>query len=335
LACANKCVFCWRHHKNPVGTEWKWKMDEPDAIVEESVSRHIAMIKELRGLPGLVPERFLEAQTVRHCALSLVGEPIMYPRINDLIKCLHERKISTFLVTNAQFPDAMEKLVPVTQLYVSVDAANPEALGVVDRPLFKDYWDRFIKCLHLIKDKKQRTVYRLTLVKKFNMQDAIEYGRLVELGRPDFIEVKAVTYCGTTGTSDITMKDIPWHDEVVSFCRGILDSTETLRGDYEIACEHRHSCIVLLANKRFKFNDVWHTWIDYDKFHSLVEAGQDFSALDYCEPTPAWAIYGADERGFDPRDKRVFVKGAKAKNAASAGGKESSELSRSLVVATV
>jgi wyosine [tRNA(Phe)-imidazoG37] synthetase (radical SAM superfamily) len=19
LACANKCVFCWRHHKNPVG----------------------------------------------------------------------------------------------------------------------------------------------------------------------------------------------------------------------------------------------------------------------------------------------------------------------------
>ena len=25
LACANKCVFCWRHHKNPVATEWKWK----------------------------------------------------------------------------------------------------------------------------------------------------------------------------------------------------------------------------------------------------------------------------------------------------------------------
>ena len=27
---ANKCVFCWRHHKNPVGTEWKWSMDPPD-----------------------------------------------------------------------------------------------------------------------------------------------------------------------------------------------------------------------------------------------------------------------------------------------------------------
>ena len=32
LACANKCVFCWRHHSNPVGTEWKWLMDEPDKV---------------------------------------------------------------------------------------------------------------------------------------------------------------------------------------------------------------------------------------------------------------------------------------------------------------
>jgi wyosine [tRNA(Phe)-imidazoG37] synthetase (radical SAM superfamily) len=42
---------------------------------------------------------------VRHCALSLVGEPIMYPEINALIAELHSRGISSFLVTNAQFPD--------------------------------------------------------------------------------------------------------------------------------------------------------------------------------------------------------------------------------------
>ena len=28
LACANKCVFCWRHHTNPVGREWRWQMDD-------------------------------------------------------------------------------------------------------------------------------------------------------------------------------------------------------------------------------------------------------------------------------------------------------------------
>lgn len=42
------------------------------------------------------------AAQVRHCALSLVGEPIMYPEINTLVGLLHERRISTFLVTNAQ-----------------------------------------------------------------------------------------------------------------------------------------------------------------------------------------------------------------------------------------
>ena len=43
----------------------------------------------------------------KHCALSLVGEPIMYPEINTRIGLLHDRGISTFLVTNAQFPDSI------------------------------------------------------------------------------------------------------------------------------------------------------------------------------------------------------------------------------------
>ena len=38
----------------------------------------------------------------KHCALSLVGEPIMYPEINALVRLLHGRGLSTFLVTNAQ-----------------------------------------------------------------------------------------------------------------------------------------------------------------------------------------------------------------------------------------
>ncbi|KAH8055162.1 tRNA-4-demethylwyosine synthase [Aureococcus anophagefferens] len=77
LACANKCVFCWRHHKNPVGTSWKWKADDPEAIVAEAVDLHVAMIKECRGVPGVVDWRWRDAHTVRHCALSLVGEPII------------------------------------------------------------------------------------------------------------------------------------------------------------------------------------------------------------------------------------------------------------------
>ena len=122
LACANKCVFCWRHHTNPVGTEWKWKMDGAEFIFDEALQKHYGMIKEFKGVPGVKQERLDEAFNVRHCALSLVGEPIMYPEINKFVDLLHSKNISTFLVTNAQFPDAIKALKPVTQLYVSVDA---------------------------------------------------------------------------------------------------------------------------------------------------------------------------------------------------------------------
>ena len=66
-------------------------------------------------ITGVSQDRLIEGINPRHCALSLVGEPIMYPEINKLVRELHKRRISTFLVTNAQFPDCIENLDPITQ----------------------------------------------------------------------------------------------------------------------------------------------------------------------------------------------------------------------------
>lgn len=52
LACANKCVFCWRHHTNPVGKSWRWKMDDPLEIVNGAIEQHTKMIKQMKGVPG-------------------------------------------------------------------------------------------------------------------------------------------------------------------------------------------------------------------------------------------------------------------------------------------
>ena len=41
---ANKCVFCWRHHKNPVGTEWKWSMDPPDQWLVQHVAIDLMVV---------------------------------------------------------------------------------------------------------------------------------------------------------------------------------------------------------------------------------------------------------------------------------------------------
>lgn len=201
LACANKCVFCWRHHKNPVGREWRWQTDQPLELVESAIANHQQMIKQLKGVPGVQPERWNEAFRVRHCALSLVGEPIIYPYINEFVDLLHQRDISSFLVTNAQFPDKIDSIQLVTQLYVSVDAATKDSMKQVDRPIFADFWERFLASLDSLSRKGQRTVFRLTLIKGWNTEELLNYAELVERGKPSFIEIKGVTYCGTSKAS--------------------------------------------------------------------------------------------------------------------------------------
>ncbi|KFW63788.1 tRNA wybutosine-synthesizing protein 1, partial [Pygoscelis adeliae] len=248
LACANKCVFCWRHHTNPVGTEWRWKMDQPEMILQEAIENHQNMIKQFKGVSGVKADRFEEAMTAKHCALSLVGEPIMYPEINRFVKLLHQHSISSFLVTNAQFPDEIRNLEPVTQLYVSVDASTKESLKRIDRPLFKDFWQRFLDSLKALSEKQQRTVYRLTLVKAWNVDELKAYADLISLGKPDFIEVKGVTYCGESSASNLTMANVPWHEEVVRFVQELAD----LIPGYEIACEHEHSNCLLIAHKKVR-----------------------------------------------------------------------------------
>jgi len=316
LACANKCVFCWRHHKNPVGREWRWATDPPEEIMEGAVANHRKMINEFKGVPGVKPDRFQEGLEPRHCALSLVGEPIIYPHINELVDLMHQRHISTFLVTNAQFPDKITNMRPITQLYVSVDAATKESLKAIDRPLFKDFWERFLACLDALSRKGQRTVYRMTLVKEMNVAEIDEYAQLIARGRPDFVEIKGMTYCGTTNGGDsgaLTMQNVPWHEEVVEFAQTVCAKVAEVMGEeYEVASEHAHSCCILIAKKRFKKEGVWHTWIDYPKFHQLVTSGEPFTALDYMAPTPPWATFGAPEAGFAPYETRHIRKGPNA-----------------------
>ncbi len=43
--------------------------------------------------------------------------------------------------------------MPVTQLYVSVDASTKDSLKKIDRPLFKDFWPRFLDSLRALGEK--------------------------------------------------------------------------------------------------------------------------------------------------------------------------------------
>ncbi|GJC79099.1 S-adenosyl-L-methionine-dependent tRNA 4-demethylwyosine synthase [Colletotrichum liriopes] len=318
LSCSNKCVFCWRHGTNPVGTTWRWVVDPPELIFDGVKANHYNKIKMLRGVPGVRAERFAEAMRIRHCALSLVGEPIFYPYINEFLGMLHAERISSFLVCNAQHPDQLAALKAVTQLYVSIDASNKESLRKIDRPLHRDFWERFQRCLDILREKrfKHRTVFRLTLVKGFNVDDEVEgYAQLVEKGLPCFVEIKGVTYCGTSTASNagLSMSNVPFYWEVAEFVKALEKRLNEKGLRYGIAAEHAHSCCVLLASERFYVDGKWHPRIDYQRFFELLEErgpDGDWKPEDYMgEATPEWATWG--NGGFDPRDERVDRKGRK------------------------
>jgi tRNA wybutosine-synthesizing protein 1 len=313
LSCSNKCVFCWRHGTNPVGTNWRWQVDQPDTILEGALAGHYAKIKQMRGVPGVVAERFAEAFRVRHCALSLVGEPIFYPYINEFLGMLHEKEISSFLVCNAQHPDQLEDLTQVTQLYVSIDAPTKAELKQVDRPLFRDYWERLLRCLDILRTAQshQRTVFRLTLVKGFNMDDVNGYADFVERARPALIEVKGATFCGSSAGNGnpLTMQNIPFYTECQKFVVNLNEELNKRGLGYGIAAEHAHSCCILIGSNQFKIDGEWYTHIDYPKFFELLKSDKKFDKMDYISKTPDWALWGSESAGFNPEDVRVRKKG--------------------------
>ncbi|EPY23622.1 tRNA wybutosine-synthesizing protein 1 [Strigomonas culicis] len=291
MACANNCVFCWRHNTNPTAAEWRWQVDDPKDIVEGMLATQKTLINGVRGMPGVTEEGLAEALNPRHCALSLVGEPVLYPYVNEFLGLLHAKGISTFLVNNGQFPDAVAHLSTVTQLYLSVDAPNRKTMKVLDRPILPDYWERFNHSVDIMRRRAERTVFRLTLIDGFNMSEENigEYKELFDRGQPHFVELKRLTpaFSGNTKTI-LRIKNVPAWDKMKQFavrlCETILD------GDtYHVASIHEHSGCILLAQKQFFIHDQPHTWIDFTKFNALINSPEREKAItphDYLLPTP-------------------------------------------------
>lgn len=320
MACANKCTFCWRSYANPVAMRWNFATDDPQRIVEESLEAHSRRFVRQVVSGGVAREnRAREAEQVRHCALSLVGEPVLYPRIGELLADLHARRISTFVVTNGQFPAQLKELPRVTQLYVSVDAPGPEKLTEVGRPLFADAWQRLLTSLDALREhglRGRRTVCRLTLCRKdMTPQAARGYAELLRRAQPDFVEAKGVTPVPQFNQGGNSIADmVPTHSEVRLFAE--LLQQELARasgagsggtvGAYGLACEHRHSCAVLLAREDKWRTDrrQWRTWIDFEAFFEMQgpASEEEGAELAWSAPTPAWALWDAPEAGLDPED---------------------------------
>tara|TARA_Y100000310_G_scaffold242934_1_gene247228 strand:+ start:24025 stop:25161 length:1137 start_codon:yes stop_codon:yes gene_type:complete len=285
ISCANRCTFCWRGYKAPVSKDWKWGVDNPEDIHEGSLQAHHKLLVGFKGSDKAVGYKM--STTVKHVALSLTGEPIFYPQINESIKLFNKDGISTFLVTNGQYPEHIKDLEPITQLYISIDAPTKEMLKDVDVPLFQDYWERLNLSLDYLKEKQQRTCIRLTVIKGINDVLLQKYADLINRGESDFIEVKAYMHVGPS-QERLSRVNMPLHEYIVNFSKELVKYLP----DYEIVSEHIPSRVVMFARKEYKKDGEWFTWIDFSKYDQLVNAGKEFSSADYLKKTPQVGLSG-------------------------------------------
>ncbi|WP_461867095.1 4-demethylwyosine synthase TYW1 [Thermococcus sp.] len=243
--CTHNCIFCWRPMESFLGTELPKPWDDPAFIVEESIKAQRKLIVGYKGMPGINMKKFEEAWNPKHAAISLSGEPMLYPYMGDLVDEFHKRGFTTFIVTNGTVPERLEEMIREdklpTQLYVSLTAPDIETYNSVNVPMIPDGWERIQEFLRLMNGLSTRTVVRLTLVKGENMHNPKGYAELIKLANPMFVEAKAYMFVGYS-RNRLTINNMPHHEEIRAFAEELL---KHLPG-YHLEDEYEPSRVVLL-----------------------------------------------------------------------------------------
>jgi len=154
------------------------------------------LIKRELTSPNDIMEAHAEALIPNHAAISLDGEPMLYPNISGLVEEFKKRKMTTFIVSNGTLPNRVEELDPLpSQLYITLPAANEKMYKKVCRPMIKNGWDRIMETLELLSSLPTRTLIRLTAVKDLNINEKYidDYIKIIEKANPDFFEIKGFT----------------------------------------------------------------------------------------------------------------------------------------------
>ncbi|WP_276246236.1 4-demethylwyosine synthase TYW1 [Haladaptatus sp. YSMS36] len=216
VKCNERCVFCWRDHRGHAYELDDVQWDDPAAVVEASIKLQRKLLSGFGGNDNVPRELFDQAMEPRHVAISLDGEPSLYPYLPELIDEFHAHDITTFLVSNGTRPGVIERCDP-TQLYISVDAADRKTFDHTVRSVEDDSWDRLIDTMDVLAEKKDtRTVLRTTLVKGVNMANPDWYAALFDRADPDFVELKAYMHVGHS-RGRLDRDSMPSHEEVVEF----------------------------------------------------------------------------------------------------------------------
>jgi len=137
-----------------------------------------------------------EAMNPNHAAISLDGEPMLYPKIGGLVEEFRNRNMTSFIVTNGTLPEKIESLNSLpSQLYITLPAPNEALYKKVCRPMIKNGWSKISNTLDLVESLSCRSLVRITAVKNLNISENYikDYIKLIDKANPNFFEIKGFT----------------------------------------------------------------------------------------------------------------------------------------------
>lgn len=263
IFCNNRCIHCWRDISNAQNKIIE-NPDEPLEIIRGAMKAQQKLLtgfkidkhSKKKQLSRANQEKLKEAQMPNQFALSLTGEPTLYPKIGELISEIRKRKATSFLVTNGLQPEVIKKLIKEdnlpTRLYVSVNTSNEKDYNRFHRSLKEDAWKKLNETLKLFKEIKQKnkTVFRMNLVKDLNMHDKFipEFANMIKKSQPDFIEIKGFMSVGFA-RDRLGYDRMPTHKEMLEFVHKLEKELEGT--NYKLQDIHESSrAYVLCKNKK-------------------------------------------------------------------------------------
>lgn len=261
--CQNRCMHCWRAIELTLGNKLEGELDSPKEIIDGCIKAQRKLLQGFKKDPHSKKKqmskadekKYEEAQEPMQFAISLSGEPTLYSMIGDLISELRSRGKTTFLVTNGLYPEKLKELkekkqLP-TQLYVSVNSSNEKEFNEFHRSSEKKAWEKLNQSLKLLGDIGTRTVFRMNLIKDFNMfeKNIKEFAELIKESNPQFIELKGFMSVGYA-RERIGYEKMPWHEEMVDFSKKLSEALNKIGCDYKILDEHYFSRAVVMGKDK-------------------------------------------------------------------------------------
>lgn len=245
MMCNFACQFCWRRHAKPkFDNQW----DKPKFIIDWMVEAQKKLLSGFGGNTNTSKELFKEALQPKHVAISLDGEPTLYPYLVELVKEIKSRNMTVFLVTNGTMPEKLkefiEKRFEPTNLYISVYGTSEQEYKKTCKPLIPDALKRVKESLKLMKKfREARTILRITAVRSLTMKNPEGYSELIKMSQPQFVEIKGYAWLGES-RQRLKENAVPTIEEIREFAKNL----EELTG-YKISNEDNVSRVILLARE--------------------------------------------------------------------------------------